>query len=88
MEAGRWKPLTIITKSSILDVTAVLDPPLYMYEFHDDFRCKRFIQCKTYTSKCAPPRVVIVIMTSQLSKVKEWFKICDALRDLVPFVQF
>ena len=23
-----WKPLTIITKSSILDVTAVLDPPL------------------------------------------------------------
>ena len=23
-----WKPLTIITKSSILNVTAVLDPPL------------------------------------------------------------
>ena len=23
-----WKPLTIITKSSILDVAAVLDPPL------------------------------------------------------------
>ena len=23
-----WKPLTIITKSSILDVVAVLDPPL------------------------------------------------------------
>ena len=23
-----WKPLTIITMSSILDVTAVLDPPL------------------------------------------------------------
>ena len=23
-----WKPLTIITKRSILDVTAVLDPPL------------------------------------------------------------
>ena len=23
-----WKPLTIITKSSILDVTAFLDPPL------------------------------------------------------------
>ena len=23
-----WKPLTIITKSPILDVTAVLDPPL------------------------------------------------------------
>ena len=23
-----WKPLTIITKSSILDVAVVLDPPL------------------------------------------------------------
>ena len=23
-----WKPLTIVTKRSILDVTAVLDPPL------------------------------------------------------------
>ena len=25
-----WKPLTIITKSSILDVAAVLDLPLYL----------------------------------------------------------
>ena len=25
-----WKPLTIITKRSILDVVAVLDPPLMM----------------------------------------------------------
>ena len=25
-----WKPLTIITKSSILDVAAALDPPLYI----------------------------------------------------------
>ena len=25
---NRWKPLTIITKRSILDVAAVLDPPL------------------------------------------------------------
>ena len=27
-----WKPLTIITKSSILDVAAALDPPLGMVE--------------------------------------------------------
>ena len=26
-----WKPLTIVTKSSILDVAAVLDPPLALY---------------------------------------------------------
>ena len=25
-----WKPLTIIKRSSILDITAVLDPPLYI----------------------------------------------------------
>ena len=28
--ANRWKPLIIITKHSILDVPAVLDPPLYL----------------------------------------------------------
>ena len=28
-----WKPLTIITKRSILDVAAVLDPPLIMGRF-------------------------------------------------------
>ena len=28
-----WKPLTIITKRSILDVTAVLDPPLIIFFF-------------------------------------------------------
>ena len=30
-----WKPLTIITKCSILDVGAVLDPPLVMNHFFD-----------------------------------------------------
>ena len=38
-EAKKWKPLTIITKSSILDVEAVLDPPLevvlHICNFHD-----------------------------------------------------
>ena len=27
-----WKPLTIITKRSILDVSAALDPPLYVQQ--------------------------------------------------------
>ena len=34
-----WKPLTIITKRSILDVAAALDPPLKMIHkmiIHDD----------------------------------------------------
>ena len=30
-----WKPLTIITKSSILDVAAVLDPPLHISKNFD-----------------------------------------------------
>ena len=29
-----WKPLTIITKCSILDVAAVLDPPLEAIDFN------------------------------------------------------
>ena len=28
-----WKPLTIITKRSILDVAAALDPPLELHHF-------------------------------------------------------
>ena len=28
------------------------------------------------------------LITSQLLKLMEWFKICVALRDLVPFLQF
>ena len=36
---NRFQPLTIITKSSILDVAAALDPPLFM-------RGKRFLQSK------------------------------------------
>ena len=31
--ANGWKPLTIMTKRSILDVAAALDPPLWQYSF-------------------------------------------------------
>ena len=34
-----WKPLTIITKGSILDVAAVLDPPLIVAESR--YFCKK-----------------------------------------------
>ena len=29
--ANGWKPLTFVTKRSILDVAAALDPPLWIY---------------------------------------------------------
>ena len=32
-----WKPLTIITKGSILDVAVALDPPLYSENFRISF---------------------------------------------------
>ena len=32
-----WKPLTIITKRSILDVAAEIDPPLDMIHIRVDF---------------------------------------------------
>ena len=31
--ANGWKPLIIMTKRSILDVAAALDPPLWQYSF-------------------------------------------------------
>ena len=31
LQHPRWKTLTIITKSSILDVVTVLDPPLFIH---------------------------------------------------------
>ena len=33
MIVNGWKPLTIITKHSILDVATALDPPLATYAF-------------------------------------------------------
>ena len=42
-----WKPLTIITKRSILDVAAVLDPPLVQTAtlLHTDFTTYNFGAC-------------------------------------------
>ena len=37
IKVNGWKPLTIITKSSILDVAAILDPPLSMHDFTINF---------------------------------------------------
>ena len=41
-----WKPLTIITKSSTLDVAAVLDPPLMLLTAleHLDIKTFRLLQ--------------------------------------------
>ena len=37
-----WKPLTITTKRSILDVAAALDPPLIIVNENDLQKKKRF----------------------------------------------
>ena len=39
-----WKPLTIITKRSILDVAAVLDPPLVITDKYWECLDKRFLK--------------------------------------------
>ena len=42
-----WKPLTIVTKTSILDVATVLDPPLTIYKF--DFHVpEAILKVKSY----------------------------------------
>ena len=43
-----WKPLTIITKHSILDVAAVLDPPLDIFVLMDN--CNLFKQLHVFCS--------------------------------------
>ena len=48
--ANRWKPLTVITKRSILDVAASLDPPMkplekdYVEVFKDKYAQTPFVQ--------------------------------------------
>ena len=44
-----WKPLTIITKRSILDIAAVLDPPLVTHQESDEIeQITKFSHCKAY----------------------------------------
>ena len=40
-----WKPLTIVTKHSILDVAAALDPPLSTQLTFADPRVKVYVDC-------------------------------------------
>ena len=46
-----WKPLTIITKSSILDVAAVLDPPLSKVKFETTGKVSKKLQDKRFFRK-------------------------------------
>ena len=48
-----WKPLTIITKSSILDVAAVLGPPLVMSTSENGLRYRFNMVLKAYKRFCA-----------------------------------
>ena len=50
-----WKPLTIITKSSILDVAAVLDPPVISL-------LQNIITLSALFSKPCLPNILIFIM--------------------------
>ena len=50
--------------------------------------CRNDFQFKRYTQKCILPQVVFLTLVSQFSKFVEWFKICDTLRNFLPFVQF
>ena len=47
-----WKPLTIITRSSILDVAAVLDPPLPLIFIFDLLHNSKIDKINSYFWKC------------------------------------
>ena len=48
---NNWKPLTIITKSSILDVAAVLDPPLSKVKFETTGKVSKKLKDKRFFRK-------------------------------------
>ena len=60
-----WKPLTIITKRSILDVAAVLDPPLsckhHMYV--------EFTSCVHWKDLTELPWEMLLLLTSFMTEV-------------------
>ena len=66
-----WKSLTIITKRSILDVAAALDPPLMIAEDYLDIwnlqTCLKFGKSKS--------SLVLLIETSKLLTMKKWTEI-------------
>ena len=45
--ANGWKPLTIITKHSILDIAAILDPPLSI-----DLNSVNWYECEFRSTDC------------------------------------
>ena len=52
-----WKPLTIITKWSILDVAAVLDPPLIYYHNIDESQIYDYDSHITKTGLSQSPKI-------------------------------
>ena len=67
-----WKPLTIIIKSSILDVAAGLDPPLivgvYLWvlkNFREQLSLKKLLQ----TNTCAGRQFVKIVVISNIIKI-------------------
>ena len=75
-----WKPLTIIINSSILDVAAVLDPPLtviiYLINLYKgDYGINLIKPIKTSTKETIPEKHFRIISTS--TKLRSQFNIKD-----------
>ena len=64
-----WKPLTIITKRSILDVAAVLDPPLVLVLF---IRIsQQIVSVNKKIFRCEHHKLISIILTLSLT-VHRW----------------
>ena len=71
-----WKPLTIITKSSVLDVAAVLDPPLRLPKFRNHISPVKMVSdyqifIKKYEVKFYIQMLIINILCSN-SLLMDW----------------
>ena len=71
-----WKLLTIITKSSTLDVAAVLDPPTFSCNNAKDFILNIYNLCHTYLHCTrAPPMLFTTKAINVKVRVKNKFVI-------------
>ena len=61
-----WKPLTIITKRSILDIAPALDPPLKTLFSQNRHELSRIYKVKCKPERVVRPRFLILLLISHM----------------------
>ena len=80
-----WKPVTIITKRSILDVAAALDPPLFirvLYIISSNYRAQKWFLTHVLEKSCLKTLDVIdSFILAELNPDSSFWEICPKLSE-------